>query len=268
MHKNYITNCDCLELLKGLNDDFIDLVVTSPPYDNMRSYGGVIDQWNEDKFKAIAKELARTLKDGGVIVWIVADQTINGSESGSSFKQALFFKEIGLNIHDTMIWRKVNPMPNNQGKRYFNSFEYMFVFSKGTPKTFNPIMEKCKLVGTKVKAGHTHLDIKEKRKMNRDFIVKEERYKYNVWDIAVSANKTIHTAAFPLKLAEDHVSTWSNKGDLVFDPFLGSGTTVVAAIELERNFIGCELNKDYYNESIKRIENKINEINSNLKSVA
>ena len=126
MHKNYITNCDSLELLKGLNDDFIDLVVTSPPYDNMRSYGGVIDQWNEDKFKAIAKELARTLKDGGVIVWIVADQTINGSESGSSFKQALFFKEIGLNIHDTMIWRKVNPMPNNQGKRYFNSLSLSY----------------------------------------------------------------------------------------------------------------------------------------------
>ena len=103
--------------------------------------------------------------------------------------------------------------------------------------------------------------------MNRDFIVKKERYKYNVWDIAVSANKTIHTAAFPLNLARDHILTWSNKGDLVLDPFLGSGTTVIAAIELERNFIGCELNKDYYNESIKRIENKLNEIN-NYKSVA
>lgn len=267
MDINYIANGDSLDLLKELSDYSIDLVVTSPPYDNMRSYGGIITQWNEDKFKAMAKELARTLKDGGVIVWVVADQTINGSESGTSFKQALHFKELGLNIHDTMIWRKINPMPNNQGKRYFNSFEYMFVFSKGTPKTFNPIMEKCKLGGTIVKAGHTHLDIKEKRKMNRDFIVKEERYKYNVWDIAVSANKTIHTAAFPLNLARDHILTWSNKGDLVLDPFLGSGTTVIAAIELERNFIGCELNKDYYNESIKRIENKLNEIN-NYKSVA
>ena len=268
MDINYIANGDSLDLLKELSDNSIDLVVTSPPYDNMRSYGGVINQWNEDKFKAMAKELARTLKDGGVIVWVVADQTINGSESGTSFKQALHFKELGLNIHDTMIWRKINPMPNNQGKRYFNSFEYMFVFSKGTPKTFNPIMEKCKLGGTKVKASRTHLDIKEKRKMNRDFIVKEERYKYNVWDIAVSTNKTIHTAAFPLNLARDHILTWSNKGDLVLDPFLGSGTTVIAAIELERSFIGCELNKDYYNESIKRIENKINEINNNLKSVA
>lgn len=267
MDMNYVANGDSLDLLKELNDNSIDLVVTSPPYDNMRSYGGVIDQWNEDKFKAMAKELTRTLKDGGVIVWVVADQTINGSESGTSFRQALHFKELGLNIHDTMIWRKINPMPNNQGKRYFNSFEYMFVFSKGTPKTFNPIMEKCKLGGTKVKAGRTHLEIKEKRKMNRDCIVKEERYRYNVWDIAVSANKTIHTAAFPLNLARDHILTWSNKGDIVLDPFLGSGTTVIAAIELERNFIGCELNKDYYNESVKRIENKLNEIN-NYKSVA
>ena len=268
MNKNYIVNCDNLELLKELDDNSIDLVVTSPPYDGMRHYGGVIDQWSEDKFRAIAKELARTLKNGGVIVWVVADQTIKGSESGSSFKQALYFKELGLNIHDTMIWKKVNPMPNNHGKRYFSSFEYMFVFSKGTPKTFNPIMEECKFGGTMVKAGHTHSNIKEKRKMNRDFIVKEERYKYNVWDIAVSSNKTIHTAAFPLKLARDHILTWSNKGDLVFDPFLGSGTTVIAALELERNFIGCELNKDYYNESIKRIEDKINDINNNLKLVA
>ena len=267
MEMNYIANGDSLNLLKELSDNSIDLVVTSPPYDNMRSYGGVIDQWNKEKFEAMAKELARTLKDGGVIVWVVADQTINGSESGTSFKQALHFKELGLNIHDTMIWRKINPMPNNHGKRYFSSFEYMFVFSKGSPKTFNPIMEECKMGGTKVKAGHTHWDIKEKRKMNRDFIVKKERYKYNVWDIAVSANKTIHTAAFPLNLARDHILTWSNKGDLVLDPFLGSGTTVIAAIELERNFIGCELNKDYYNESNKRIENKLNEIN-NYKSVA
>lgn len=267
MDIDYIANGDSLDLLKELSDNSIDLVVTSPPYDNMRSYGGVIDQWNDDKFKAMAKELARTLKDGGVIVWVVADQTINGSESGTSFRQALHFKELGLNIHDTMIWRKTNPMPNNHGKRYFSSFEYMFVLSKGTPKTFNPIMEKCKLGGTKAKVSHTHLDIKEKRKMNKDFIVKEERYKYNVWDIAVSSNNTIHTAAFPLNLARDHILTWSNKGDLVLDPFLGSGTTVIAAIELERNFIGCELNNDYYNESIKRIENKLNEIN-NYKSVA
>ena len=97
--------------------------------------------------REMAKELVRTLKDGGVIVWVVADQTINGSESGTSFKQALYFKELGLNIHDTMIWRKINPMPNNHGKRYFSSFEYMFVFSKNTPKTFNPIMEPCKCAG-------------------------------------------------------------------------------------------------------------------------
>ena len=267
MEFNYIVNGDSLDLLKELSDNSIDLVVTSPPYDNMRSYGGVINQWDENKFKEIAKELARTLKDGGVIVWVVADQTKKGSESGTSFKQALYFLELGLNIHDTMIWRKTNPMPRSHEKRYYSSFEYMFVFSKGTPKTFNPIMEKCKTAGIEFKASKKHLDVKEKLKINKDCTVKEQRYKYNVWDIAVSADKTIHTAPFPLKLARDHILTWSNKGDLVLDPFLGSGTTVVAAIELERNFIGCELNKDYYNESIKRIENKLNEIN-NYKSVA
>ena len=264
---NYIANGDSLDLVKELSDNSIDLVITSPPYDNMRSYGGVIDQWSEDKFKSIAKELVRTLKDGGVIVWVVADQTIDGSESGTSFKQALYFKELGLRIHDTMIWKKSNPMPRGNDKRYTSSFEYMFVFSKGAPKTFNPIMEKCKNAGLEIKANKKHLDIKEKRKITNNHIVKKDRYMYNVWDIAVSSNNTIHTAAFPLELARNHILTWSNKGDLVFEPFLGSGTTVVAAIELERNFIGCELNKDYYNESVKRIENKLNEIN-NLKSVA
>lgn len=197
-----------------------------------------------------------------MIVWVVADQTKNGTESGTSFRQALHFKELGLNIHDTMIWRKTNPMPRMRENRYFSSFEYMFVFSKGSPKTFNPIMEKCKMVGAKIKATKTHLDIKEKKKIDRDFIIKEERFRYNVWDIPTSTKNTIHTAAFPLKLARDHILTWSNKGDLVFDPFLGSGTTVIAALELGRNFIGCELNKDYYNESIKRIEKKAIEVNN------
>jgi site-specific DNA-methyltransferase (adenine-specific) len=132
---------DCLELMKKMPSNKVDLTVTSPPYDNLRKYNGNADNWNFDKFQEIAKELYRITKDNGVVVWVVSDSTVKGSETGTSFKQALYFKEIGFDLYDTMIWRKVNPMPNCQGKRYFSSFEYMFVFSKGTPKTFNPIME-------------------------------------------------------------------------------------------------------------------------------
>ena len=134
---------DCLELMKTMKDNCIDLTVTSPPYDNLRTYKGNINQWNFDKFKEIAKELYRITAEGGVVVWVVGDATIKGSETGTSFKQALWFKECGFNLHDTMIYAKTNPIPQNHN-RYEQCFEYMFVFSKGKPNTFNPIKEPTK----------------------------------------------------------------------------------------------------------------------------
>ena len=243
-----IYNEDCLNTLHRMEDNSVDLVVTSPPYDNLRNYGGTLD-WNYEKFTEIAKELYRVTKEGGVVVWVVGDATIKGSETGSSFKQALFFKEIGFNINDTMIWTK-NAIPSDpKCNRYWSAFEYMFVFSKGKPKTCNYIMERCKNAG---KAKTNDYGQKRKNGTNREDRwdtnrkIKDEKVKTNVWHFNPDVNnKTGHPAVFPIKLAEDHISTWSNEGDVVFDPFMGSGTVALAARNLGRHYIGSELNPDY-----------------------
>ena len=244
---------DCLGLMKDIPDNSIDLTVTSPPYDNLRTYNGNIEQWCFEKFQDIAKELFRITKDGGVVVWIVGDATVDGSETGTSFRQALYFKEIGFNLHDTMIWRKTNPMPKVKTKRYFDVFEYMFVFSKGAPKTFNPIMVDCKCGGKLYNSTCKNIG-GENGRTRKAFILNTQRYKDNIWDISVAQNKTAHTAVFPEKLVEDHILTWSNSGDIVLDPFMGSGTTGVACVNTNRNFIGIELDENYFNIAKNRIE--------------
>ena len=258
MEIDKIYNMDCLEGMKNIPDGSIDAVVTSPPYDNLRSYGGVGDGWNFDKFKAIANELTRILKDGGVIVWVVADATIEGSETGTSFRQALYFKdECGLNIHDTMLYRKQNPIPQNHN-RYEQCFEYMFVFSKGKPATFNPIMVKAIHGGEGMNWGgrKTKMDDAQCRR-HRDkevLTVKETKQHDNIFEYSIGGETTGHPAVFPLKLAEEMVWSWSQDGQTVLDPFMGSGTTAVACIKEKRHFIGFELNKQYYDKACQRID--------------
>ena len=251
---NKIYNMDCVDGMKILENESIDLIVTSPPYDNLRTYNGSIDQWNFDKFKEIAKELFRVTKNGGVVVWIVGDATINGSETGTSFREALYFMDCGFNLHDTMIWRKTNPMPKVKTKRYFDVFEYMFVFSKGKPKTFNPIMVDCKCGGKLYDSTCKNIG-GENGRTRKAFILNTQRYKDNIWDISVAQNKTAHTAVFPEQLAKDHIISWSNEGDIILDPFMGSGTTAKVAIETNRNFIGFEISKDYCDIANERITN-------------
>lgn len=243
---------DCLEEMKNIPSESIDLTVTSPPYDNLRTYGGVIDGWSFEKFQGIAKELYRITKDGGVVVWVVGDATIKGSETGTSFKQALYFMECGFNLHDTMIWKKTNPMPKVKTKRFFDCFEYMFVFSKGVPNTFNPIMQPCKSAGKIYNSTCKNIG-GENGRTKKTFVLNNERYKDNIWEIAISQNKTSHPAVFPETLANDHILTWSNEGDISFDPFMGSGTTGKMAILNNRNFIGIELNEEYFKIAEKRI---------------
>lgn len=243
---------DCLEVLKNIPDGSINLILTSPPYDNLRNYNNSLN-WNFDIFKQIANELKRILKDGGVIIWIVNDATINGSETGTSFRQALYFKEIGLNLYDTMIYKKLNYMPLTH-RRYEQEFEYMFCLTKGKPNTFNPIMEKCKYAGKK--AGANVFKTNADNTTRVDYIVKDERIKGNIFEYATGNNikgKYKHPAMFPLELAKDQIKTWTNKGDMVLDPFMGSGTTGVACKLLERNFIGIELVEKYYEIANKRI---------------
>lgn len=254
---------DCLDKMKEMPNNVVNLTVTSPPYDNLRTYNNNINQWNFDKFKLIAKELYRITKDGGVVVWVVGDATVKGSETGTSFKQALYFIEVGFNLHDTMIYKKKNPTPM-RGMRYQSCFEYMFVLSKGKPSTFNPIMiEKKYMESRKNKQYNKNAD--GKQIVHEYNAVSNMKPKDNIWEYSVGLyNSTSdkiafeHPAVFPEKLAEDHILSWSNDGDIVFDPFMGSGTTCKMALLNNRSFIGVELDKEYYNIAQKRIESVIN----------
>lgn len=246
-----IWNGDCLELMRNIPDGSIDMVVTSPPYDNMRTYGGSLE-WTFEIFQSIAKELSRVIKDGGVIVWNVMDATIKGSETGTSFRQALYFKdECGLHLRDTMIWLKPDPMPNGDQSYYQNSFEYMFVFTKGKITTTNIIRIQTKTFGAKKTKGDTHKDGWKSTGEERH--VKETKRKTNVWEIAKSQNNSKHPAVFPVQLAQDHILSWSNEGETVLDPFGGSGTTAVAAHRTGRRSICIERDLGYYLGSCGRI---------------
>lgn len=248
---------DCLEVMKDIDDNSVNMVLTSPPYDNLRTYNRPNNNFTFDVFKLIANEITRVLAEGGVIVWIVNDATINGSETLSSFKQALYFKEnCGLNIHDTMIWQKNSFFTHKN--RYIPDFEYMFVISKGVPKTTNIIQDrKNKCGGTKISGNERKRDgsKKEVNGKKKGRIVKEYGSRYNVWDIPPDrTNKTEHPAVFPLQLATDHIISWSNENDVVLDPLMGSGTTGVACKNLNRNFIGIELDENYFNIAKQRID--------------
>jgi site-specific DNA-methyltransferase (adenine-specific) len=249
---------DCLEVMKTMPDGSVDLTVTSPPYDNLRTYNGNIGQWNHEKFKSIAKELYRVTAVGGIVVWIVADATINGSETGTSFRQALYFQEIGFNIHDTMIWSKPSFTAVGALKtRYAQTFEYMFVFSKGKVKTFNALKDRKTLSRSKDKHGM----IRQKDGSMRHMSSKGKKYgdwgiRYNVWNmppVMSNIERTGHPAQFPEQIANDHILSWSNEGDTVFDCFMGSGTTGKMATLNNRSFVGIEIDKEYFDIAEKRI---------------
>lgn len=246
MELNKIYNEDCLETMKLMPDNFVDLTVTSPPYDQNRTYtnNNGLD-WSFDKFKPIAKELYRVTKKGGVIVWIVGDTTDkNGSETGTSFRQALYFKELGFNIHDTMIYAKQGfafPYPN----RYHQVFEYMFIFSKDRPKTVNFLMDR-----KNKNLGYKNTNMKREqdgsKTYRRGYKPREYGKRYNIWEYKVGGkDKYNHPAIYPDKLAYDSIYSWSNEGDLVYDPFMGSGTTAKCARILNRNYVGSEISKEY-----------------------
>lgn len=262
MMNSYIKCGDSLLLMADIPDGVVDLVVTSPPYDNLRSYNGNIEAWNFEKFKAIAKELHRVTADGGVIVWVVSDATINGSETGTSFRQALYFKEIGFNIHDTMIWEKPTfTATGSLAVRYAPVFEYMFVFSKGRPKTFNPIMDKINATaGSKFSGTIRNRDGSMKPMSNIGKRVRQFGQRYNVWHISACNSKKErlgHPAPFPEALAHDHIISWSNEGDLVLDCFMGSGTTCLAANNTGRRYIGFELDPVYFEIARNRLRDVI-----------
>ena len=247
---------DCITEMQKMESSVVDLTVTSPPYDNLRTYAGTLD-WNFDIFKQVANELYRITKDGGVVVWVVGDKTVKGSETLTSFKQAIYFNEIGFNVHDTMIYRKTNPIPQNHN-RYEQCFEYMFVFSKGKPKTFNPIREETKNKGKSFDWGgrKTKMDDSQCRRHRGSELIEVNptKTKMNIFGYSIGGGKTGHPAVFPDKLAHDHIISWSNENDVVFDPFMGSGTTGKMAKLNNRKFIGIEKVPEYFEIAKNRVE--------------
>ena len=236
-----IYNEDCLATMSRMPDGSVDMVVTSPPYDGMKSYNG----YSFD-FENVAKELFRVIKEGGAVIWVVGDETRAGDETGTSFRQALYFKEIGFRLFDTMIWHKPNSFNFGSNDCYRQSFEYMFVFTKGKIATRNLIKDvPAKMAGRTVKGARRHVN--GVRDEVPDFVVPEYKRRDNVWDIMVAQEKGTgkHPAVFPEALAGDHIISWSNPGEIVYDPFMGSGTVAKAARSLGRRFIGSEISSEY-----------------------
>ena len=251
---NQIIEGNCLDVMENIPNNSIDLVVTSPPYDNLRDYKG----YSFD-FEGIAKELYRITKGGGVVVWVVGDSVKDGNESATSFKQALYFREIGFNLHDTMIYRKNRGMMFGSLQAYKQNFEFMFVLVKGKIKTFNLIRDNIV----------THTRMSKNTSRNRDGSKKhlpdktldDIGLRENIWSYSTGVPHSTkdkiaynHPAIFPENLARDHILSWSNVNDIVLDPMCGSGTTLKMAKQLNRRFIGIEINKEYCNISRKRLE--------------
>jgi len=242
---------DCVTYMKDMPAESVDLVVTSPPYDNLRDYKG----YHFD-FKSIALGLFKVVKNGGVVVWVIGDR-INGGRSLTSFRQGLYFQEIGFSMHDVMIYQKKNT-PFMRSNAYTNCYEFMFVLSKGKPNTFNPLKEKTVRSGYEMLVHNKKSDGINKKILGK---LKSEKTKTNIWKYAVGLGGTTsdkiafnHPAVFPEKLAEDHILTWSNKGDLVFDPMCGSGTTCKMAFTHERRYLGLDISEEYIKIAKCRIE--------------
>ena len=260
MELNKLYTMDCLDGLRQLEDNSIDLTVTSPPYDTVRNYVNG-DFLKIGDCKAIAQELYRVTKEGGTVVWVVADGVKDGDESGTSFFQALLFKEIGFKLKDTMIYIKNGGINAGSLDTYQQKFEYMFVFTKGKQKTHNLIKDR----------PNKYVEDRITKKRQKDGTYKEQHFKaseygvrYNYWIYDTGSGKSTkdkiafeHPAIFPEKLAEDHIISWSNEGDVILDIFSGSGTTCKMAKKNNRQYIGFDLNERYCEIAEQRIRDMV-----------
>ena len=240
------------DIIKGFPSAFIDLTVTSPPYDELRNYEG----YNFD-FESIAQELFRVTKTGGVLVWVVGDKIKNGDRSLTSFKQVILFQELGFRVHDVMIYKKKNT-PFMRSNGYTNCFEFMFVLSKGKPAVFNPIQIDTVRQGLEMLTHNKGPDGVNKKILKT---LNSKKTKTNIWEYAVGLHGSTsdkiafeHPAIFPEKLAEDHILSWTNEGDIVFDPMCGSGTTCKMAQKNNRIYVGCDISEKYVEIAKKRME--------------
>lgn len=253
---NNIYCAECAEFMQNnLDEECIDLTVTSPPYDDLRDYKGYSFNYED-----IAKSLYRVTKKGGVVVWVVGDRIVKGNKTLTSFKHALAFQSVGFNVHDAMIYKKKNT-PFMRSNAYTNCYEYMFIFTKGSPKTFNPLKDKTVRSGEEMLVHNKKADGVNKKILG---MLKPEKTKTNIWEYAVGLGGTTndkiafkHPAVFPEKLAQDHILSWSNEGDIVFDPMVGSGTTCKMALLNGRKYLGCDISQEYVDIAKERISKYI-----------
>lgn len=251
---------DNVAVMSEMPAESIDLVVTSPPYDNLRTYGG--HTWD---FEGVAAQLKRLLKPGGVIVWVVNDATVDGSETGTSFRQALHFKDIGLKLWDTMIWDKPWCQYGDTSSRYAGTWEYCFVLSKERPASVNIIRDRENSTCGSVKATRTDRRVSgDQLRVSRatPHITQEFGPRKSIWEYSqgsetVSIGGVSDPAPFPEGLARDHILSWSNEGNTVLDCFSGSGTTIKMARETGRKGIGIEVNPEYCEITRKRLSQRI-----------
>lgn len=252
LDKLFVSNC--IDFMKKLDNNCIDMTLTSPPYDNLRNYKGY-----EFEFEEIANELFRTTKEGGIVIWVVGDK-INGGKSLTSFRQGLYFQEIGFNVHDVMIYAKKNT-PFMRSNAYTNAYEFMFVLSKGKPKTFNPLKTQTVRNGLEMVVSNKTADAVNNKVLKE---LKKEKTLTNIWHYAVGLGGTTkdkiafkHPAVFPEKLARDHILSWSNEEDIIFDPMCGSGTTCKMAALNNRHFIGCDISQEYIEIATTRLDESL-----------
>jgi len=252
---NSVYHADCVAFMESMEPESVDLTVTSPPYDELRNYNG----YHFD-FENIARGLFRVTKRGGVVVWVVGDKIKNGDRTLTSFKQALFFQSVGFNVHDVMIYKKKNT-PFMRTNAYTNCYEFMFVFSKGSPKTFNPLKTKTARQGFEMMPFNKGADGVNRKTLGE---LKSEKTKTNIWEYATGLGGTTsdriafkHPAVYPEKLAEDHIISWTNPGDVVFDPMCGSGTTCKMALKNNRSLMGCDISKEYVDLTNERLSKAI-----------
>ena len=249
---NFIVHSDAIDFMKELGENSVDLTVTSPPYDDLRIYKGY-----KFDYQTMADGLYSVTKPGGVVVWVVGDKIIKGNKSLTSFRQALYFQEIGFNVHDVMIYKKKNT-PFMRSNAYTNCFEFMFVFAKGNPSTFNPLKEATVRQGMEKMPSNKKADGINNKVLSK---LNEFKSRNNIWEYAVGLGGTTsdkiafkHPAVYPEKLAEDHILSWTNPGDLVFDPMAGSGTTLKMALKNAREYVGCDISAEYVEIAKSRLE--------------
>jgi site-specific DNA-methyltransferase (adenine-specific) len=252
-----IIHNDCVSEMATLPDNCIPLTVTSPPYDKLRRYGG--QRWSFETFEKVARQLFRLTMPGGVVLWVVQDGTVDGSLTGTSARQWLYFQQIGFDLNSVLIlatrgWR-------SQTSRYANQFHFGFVLSKGRPRAFHPIRDRINsTAGQRLRCSRRSASGEAVTTYNGDRRLGLHGYRANVWFYDVGGGKSTkdryasrHEALMPEQMARDLIISWSRPGDLIFDPFCGAATTCKMALLSHRHYLGIEAHALYYRLALRRM---------------